>query len=75
MFCGGTDHGDSLRQYVDACKIVKGLESKFGYFVTEAAEAPQVEQVAVAAEEIKPEKAKKDPVFVWKNWGEDGWSN
>mmetsp|Transcript_51449 Transcript_51449/g.71376 ORF Transcript_51449/g.71376 Transcript_51449/m.71376 type:complete len:266 (-) Transcript_51449:53-850(-) len=48
------------QQYVDACKIVKGLESKFGYFVTKAAEAPQVEQVAVATEEIKPEKAKKD---------------
>lgn len=60
-----------MRQYVDACKIVKGLESKFGYFVTKAAEAPQVEQVAQpATEEIKPEKAKKEPVFVRKNWGE-----
>jgi len=49
------------QQYVDACKIVKGLESKFGYFVTNAAEAPQVEQVAQpATEDIKPEKAKKD---------------
>lgn len=59
-----------MRQYVDACKIVKGLESKFGYFVTKAAEAPQVEQVAQpATEEIKPEKTKKDPVFVWKQLG------
>jgi len=55
---------------VDACKIVKGLESKFGYFVTNAAEAPQVEQVAQpATEDIKPEKAKKEPVFVWKQLG------
>eukprot|EP00913_Durusdinium_trenchii_P010966 g10292.t1 len=27
--------------YVDACKIVKGLEPKFGYFVTKPAEAPK----------------------------------
>lgn len=48
------------QQYVDACKIVKGLEPKFGYFVTKAAEAPQVAVEVAVAEEIKPEKAKKD---------------
>ncbi|CAJ1413805.1 unnamed protein product [Effrenium voratum] len=45
--------------YVDACKIVKGLEPKFGYFVTKAAEVPVAPQEA-AQEEAKVEKAKKE---------------
>ena len=44
--------------YVDACKIVKGLEPKFGYFVTKAAEVP--EAPPPAEEEPKAEKAKKE---------------
>jgi hypothetical protein len=48
------------RQYVDACKIVKGLEPKFGYFVTKAAEAPKaLETPTPEVEEVKPDKAKK----------------
>ena len=70
--CFATPHvvdGD-LRQYVDACKIVKGLEPKFGYFVTKAAEAPQVvAEVAAVTEEMKPEKAKKDHRKVRKKLG------
>ena len=45
---------------MDACKVVKGLEPKFGYFVTKAAEAPKAPEKVEVAEEIKPEKAKKD---------------
>eukprot|EP00435_Cladocopium_sp_Y103_P037500 s2711_g9.t3 len=49
------------QQYVDACKIVKGLEPKFGYFVTKAAEAPKaVVEKAAEVDEVKPDKAKKD---------------
>ena len=49
-----------IRQYVDACKIVKGLEPKFGYFVTKAAEAPKaLETPTPEVEEVKPDKAKK----------------
>jgi hypothetical protein len=46
-------------RYVDACKIVKGLDPKFGNFVTKAAVVPQVE--AEVVQEAAPEtKAKKD---------------
>jgi len=48
------------QQYVDACKIVKGLEPKFGYFVTKAAEAPKAVEKVEVVEEVKPDKAKKD---------------
>lgn len=45
---------------MDACKIVKGLEPKFGYFVTKAAEAPKALETPTAeVEEVKPDKAKK----------------
>ena len=45
---------------MDACKIVKGLEPKFGYFVTKAAEAPKaLETPTPEVEEVKPDKAKK----------------
>ena len=44
---------------MDACKIVKGLEPKFGYFVTKAAEAPKAVETAAVVEEVKPDKAKK----------------
>lgn len=47
---------------MDACKVVKGLEPKFGYFVTKAAEAPKAPEKVEVTEEIKPEKAKKDPL-------------
>ena len=56
------------RQYVDACKIVKGLEPKFGYFVTKAAEAPKAVETAAVVEEVKPDKAKKAA-----SWGKLGW--
>eukprot|EP00438_Fugacium_kawagutii_P023140 Skav208949 [mRNA] locus=scaffold1580:95834:96049:- [translate_table: standard] len=50
-----------FRKYVDACKIVKGLESKFGYFVTKAAEAPKAPEVTeTVTEEVKQDKAKKE---------------
>lgn len=51
-----------IRKYVDACKIVKGLESKFGYFVTKAAEAPKAPEVTeTVTEEVKAtDKAKKE---------------
>ena len=45
---------------MDACKVVKGLEPKFGYFVTKAAEVPVVQAKTEVVEEVKPEKAKKD---------------
>lgn len=45
---------------MDACKVVKGLEPKFGHFVTKAAEVPVVQAKAEVVEEAKPEKAKKD---------------
>ena len=44
---------------MDACKIVKGLEPKFGYFVTKAAEAPKAVEKPAEVEEVKPDKAKK----------------
>lgn len=51
----------SHRKYVDACKIVKGLESKFGYFVTKAAEAPKAPQTETVTEDVKvTDKAKKE---------------
>ncbi|CAK9061524.1 Uncharacterized protein SCF082_LOCUS32209 [Durusdinium trenchii] len=46
--------------YVDACKIVKGLEPKFGYFVTKPAEAPKQAEKEEVVEEVKVDKAKKD---------------
>jgi len=48
------------QRYVDACKVVKGLEPKFGHFVTKAAEVPVVQAKTEVVEEVKPEKAKKD---------------
>ena len=53
---------------MDACKIVKGLEPKFGYFVTKAAEAPKAVETAAVVEEVKPDKAKKAA-----SWGKLGW--
>lgn len=50
----------ALRCYVDACKIVKGLEPKFGHFVTKAAEIPQAKQQVTEELEAKADKAKKD---------------
>ena len=44
---------------MDACKIVKGLEPKFGYFVTKPAEAPKAVEKPAEVEEVKPDKAKK----------------
>ena len=47
---------------MDACKIVKGLEPKFGYFVTKAAEAPKaLETPTPEVEEVKPDKARTRP--------------
>ncbi|CAJ1359359.1 unnamed protein product [Effrenium voratum] len=43
--------------YVDACKIVKGLEPKFGHFVTKAAEVFVAQK---AVQEETKEKAKKE---------------
>ena len=62
------------RQYVDACKVVKGLEPKFGYFVTKAAEAPKAPEKVEVTEEIKPEKAKKERFGTWEtsHHGGDG---
>jgi len=55
-------------QYIDACKVVKGLEPKHGFFVLGEAEpvvaktkGPSVEELAAKAEEdAKAEKKKKD---------------
>lgn len=51
----------SEQRYVDACKVVKGLEPRFGNFVTKVAETPEVVavQATVAAAPTK-EKAKKE---------------
>ena len=38
------------QRYVDACKVVKGLEPKFGHFVTKAAVVPEAVK---APEEVK----------------------
>mmetsp|Transcript_37171 Transcript_37171/g.69349 ORF Transcript_37171/g.69349 Transcript_37171/m.69349 type:complete len:268 (-) Transcript_37171:171-974(-) len=46
--------------YVDACKIVKGLEPKFGNFVTKAAVVPEVAQEATTEEAQVETKGKKD---------------
>ena len=51
---------------MDACKVVKGLEPKFGYFVTKAAEAPKVLEKVEVVEEVKPDKAKKDSLGAFK---------
>ena len=54
-------HETKLRRYVDACKIVKGLDPKFGNFITKAAEVPVAEKPEVIEEaQAKPDKAKKD---------------
>ena len=44
---------------MDACKIAKGLESKFGNFVTKAAVIPEA-QVETKAEEETKATTKKD---------------
>jgi hypothetical protein len=64
-------HETKLRRYVDACKIVKGLDPKFGNFITKAAEVPVAEKPEVIEEaQAKPDKAKKDSqrtVFAQEN--------
>merc|ERR1712203_616652 len=53
-------------QYIDACKVVKGLEPKHGFFVTKDAEpvvaktkGPSVEELAAKAEEDAKQEAEK----------------
>jgi len=46
-------------KYVDACKIVKGLEPKFGNFVTKEAVCPEIE-VAAPVQEALDTKPKKE---------------
>eukprot|EP00439_Symbiodinium_sp_Y106_P062750 s26_g9.t1 len=46
-------------KYVDACKIVKGLEPKFGHFVTKEAVKPEIEADEPEAAENKPKKEPK----------------
>jgi len=46
-------------KYVDACKIVKGLEPKFGHFVTKAAVIPQIEKPETV-QEAPEQKTRKD---------------
>jgi len=46
-------------QYVDACKVVKGMEPKFGHFVTKAAIVPMVETKSDAKPAAKEDEAKK----------------
>jgi len=49
------------QRYVDACKIVKGLEPKFNNFVLKAAEVPTAATPAKAAElEADPAKKAKE---------------
>jgi hypothetical protein len=52
------------KQYIDACKVVKGLEPKNGFFVKAAAAAAPAakaaEPAAAAAEEAKEDKKKDD---------------
>ena len=57
-------HETKLRRYVDACKIVKGLDPKFGNFITKAAEVPAFEKPEVIEEaQAKQDKAKKDHMY------------
>lgn len=55
------------QRYVDACKIVKGLDPKFGNFITKAAEVPVAEKPEVIEEaqdskkDIKKESAGLSP--------------
>ena len=57
-------HETKLRRYVDACKIVKGLDPKFGHFITKAAEVPVAPTPEVIEEaQAKPDKAKKDSQY------------
>eukprot|EP00438_Fugacium_kawagutii_P015093 Skav214584 [mRNA] locus=scaffold57:314762:317020:+ [translate_table: standard] len=52
------------QRYVDACKIVKGLEPKFGNFVTKAAVIPEATAAAAVEEEVKvttKKETKKEP--------------
>ena len=46
-------------KYVDACKVVKGLEPKFGHFITKEAELPKID-LPETVQEAAPEKAKKE---------------
>lgn len=48
------------QQYVDACKIVKGLEPKFGYFVTKAAMVPEAPMAKAEEEEVSKVAGKKE---------------
>ena len=48
------------RGYVDACKIVKGLEPKFGHFVTKAAVIPDAPIETKGPEEETKVASKKD---------------
>jgi len=50
------------QRYVDACKVVKGLEPRFGNFVTKAAEVPELVSSQAKTEAAAPtkEKAKKE---------------
>ena len=48
------------QQYVDACKIVKGLEPKFGYFVTKEAVLPDAPVSKPEEEETKVVSSKKE---------------
>jgi len=53
------------QKFVDACKVAKGLEAKFGNFVLKAAEvvvdAPVVEEAKPAEEDAKKETKQKEP--------------
>ena len=52
------------QRYVDACKVAKGLEPKFGNFVTKPSPAPVVEQPTMAEEpkkEVKEAKRETKP--------------
>eukprot|EP00435_Cladocopium_sp_Y103_P052134 s1152_g16.t1 len=48
------------QQYVDACKIVKGLEPKFGYFMTKEAVLPDAPVSKTEEEETKVVSNKKE---------------
>ena len=50
----------SEQKYVDACKIVKGLEPKFGNFITKAAVMPELEKTEAVQEAAPEPKAKKE---------------
>ena len=47
-------------KYVDACKIVKGLDPKFGFFITKEAVCPEI-AVAEPTPEAVETKPKKEP--------------